>query len=150
MGQKQMSFGIDAQLHGLVQFAAKDRKVQRRWPWKQKEIVAVALGHWLAGRAGPDVDVDALAAHLPQPPGEVEAGDEPLVFDPERFEPGTGTLSFKLAKKVEAAFERACHDLGCKKGKAVARALREWLRDNGYAERLVALGLATDGDGKAV
>jgi len=141
MAQKQMSFGINTRLHGLVQFVTKDRKVQRAWPWKQKEIVAVALGAWIVRHAGADVDTEALVAELPQPPDEIEQGDEPLVFHRKKFEPGTGTLSFKLPRPLTAAFERVCHEQGSKKGKAVARALRDWLRNNGYGELLVQLEL---------
>jgi hypothetical protein len=141
MGQKQLSFGISPPLHGLLQFAAKDRKVRRLWPWKQKEIAAVALGGWVSQRGGKGLDRDALVKHLPQPPEEIEPGGPPLVFDRERFEPGTGTLSFKLARSVEAAFERVCHDVGSKKGKAIAKALRSWLAANGYEAHLAELDL---------
>jgi len=141
MGQKQMSFGINARLHGLVQFAAKDRKVQRRWPWKQKEIAAIALGAWIVRAGGAHVDAEALAEHLPQPPEEIDPGGDPLRFDPERFKPGTGTLSFKLPRSVETSFERVCHDVGSKKGKALGKALRAWLEANGYAEHLERLEL---------
>ena len=141
MAQKQMSFGINTRLHGLLQFVNKDRKVQRAWPWKQKEIVAVALGAWIARHGGADVDAAAIAAELPQPPDEIEEGGEPLVFHRKKFEPGTGTLSFKLPRALTAAFERVCHEQGSKKGKAVARALRDWLRNNGYGELLVQLEL---------
>lgn len=139
MGQKQMSFGIPAVLHGLLQFAAKDRKLQRSWPWKQKEIAAVALGSWVVQQGRKDVEKEALVQHLPQPPEEIEAGEAPLTFDPEHFQPGTGTLSFKLHRKVEAAFERVCHEVGSKKGKALAKALRAWLGAHGYGEHLQRL-----------
>lgn len=145
MGQKQMSVGVDARVHGMVQFAAKDRKVRRVWPWKQKEIVAIAIGEWIARRAKAHVDVDELAEALPQRPDELdEVGGEPLVFDLELFERGTGTLSFKLAKAVERAFERACHATGSKKGKAVEKAVRRWLERNGYEVPLAAVGLARE------
>lgn len=143
MGQKQMSFGIQARLHGLLQFAAKDRKLRRSWPWKQKEIAALALVEWIVEQAQAaglrDKDLAEVREEQPQPPEQVEPGGDPLLFDLARFKEGTGTLSFKLPKAVETRFERVCLAVGSKKGKAVAKALRGWLARNGYEAQLAAL-----------
>ncbi len=139
MGEKQVSVSIDPTVHGLVQFAAKDRKLQRKWPWKQKEIVAIAVGQWIRKHAGAGVDVERLEEAEPDPPKKAERGGEPLPFERDLFEEGSGTLSFKTRKYVEAAFERVCLYTSTKKGKAVEKALRAWLRQNGYGETLAAL-----------